>query len=150
MLDSGMSVPNDAGENQVDAGMNGGCSSDMECAPPRTVCEMGLCVSGCADTGGLVCGQDEVCDTNTGRCVNVSGPCMSDSECNSPSEVCESGQCVPGCGQPGGIQCSGNTACNMMTGRCEMANLCLRQAVIPPQTICNQNNGQCEPGCDGL
>lgn len=142
-------LPADGGGSNPDAGANMSCMMDSECGPPQRICEANQCVLGCAEPAGLMCGVDEVCDTTTGRCVQVTGPCTMDSQCNPPLEVCESGQCVPGCDQPGGIQCSGSTVCDNATGRCVMSSsLCTMDSQCnPPSTICNLNNGQCEPGC---
>lgn len=138
----------DGGNPGPDSGPVGECVEDLQCNPPQTVCEANQCVLGCSQSGGLMCGTDEVCDSNTGRCVFVSGPCQMDSECGPPSQVCEGGQCVRGCGQTGGIQCSGGTACNPSTGRCETAISCASDNdCSPPQTICNLRTGNCIPGC---
>lgn len=127
----------------------GGCTEDTECNPPLTVCESGACTLGCAQPGGLLCADGEVCDTSNGRCVRIEGPCTADPDCTPPMTVCETGQCIPGCGQIGGVQCSGGQTCNVNTGRCAAGgDVCVTDDDCnAPSTICNLFSGVCEPGC---
>ncbi len=54
-----------------DSGTTTGCTVDSQCQPPSTVCESRQCVPGCANPGGISCGGGQVCNTQTGRCVNL-------------------------------------------------------------------------------
>lgn len=124
------------------------CTLDAECDPPNTICEARQCVNGC--NSGLVCDENSVCDSTTGRCVSVAGPCQADAECAPPMTVCEASQCVPGCAEFGGIQCTGNTSCETASGRCVASNMDICRTdsdCNSPQTICDLVNEVCVPGC---
>src|SRR5437870_5361585 len=92
---------------------NGGCTDDAMCGPPTAVCQAQQCVPGCQAPGSpVICAVGQLCDSNTGRCVNGNVTCMQDSQCNPPQSICTSGQCIPGCTQVGGLQCTGGNICN--------------------------------------
>lgn len=149
-LDASTSSLSDAGHaNGVDAGMSMICAMDSDCSPPISICESNQCIASCVVPGGLVCAADEVCDSNTGRCVVVAGPCVQDSECAPPMTVCEGGQCVGGCDEPGGIQCVPGEICDLITGRCAAGGpICLSDLDCNrPSEICNLYTGACEAGC---
>lgn len=162
-------VPDGGSSPTPDTGMSNGCNTDQECGPPSQICINNQCVDGCGTNAALCDPATEVCDTNSGRCVQVS--CNMDSDCNPPAAICENTQCIPGCHLTGGLQCSGNTpACNAGTGRCEAATpcsldsdcgdpdqICVNQACmikcglpggimcVSPE-VCNQQSGRCVMG----
>lgn len=151
--------------------VNSSCNTDPDCmpGPPVQVCINQQCVPGC-DFDPNLCGAQEICDTNTGRCVAAPMPCNDDTECNPPATVCESNQCVPGCNEAGGIQCAGATPdCDPATGRCVAApgcqldsectgqnEICVNNACVVRcdqpggmscgADVCNPNDGRCLPG----
>lgn len=123
------------------------CSHDGACRPPQTICLNTLCVAGCGEDGSqIVCGQGEVCDAATGRCV-AEGGCRFDLECAPPDTVCEGGTCVAGCRTTG---CGNAEVCDDETGRCRpesVGNTCVMDVdCAPPTTICGAE-GECTPGC---
>jgi len=63
----------------------------VTCAPGQ-VCAEGACVAGCAQCGGLLCGQGLSCDAPTGACFDPS--------CNPKcpaGQYCEAGACKDAC-----------------------------------------------------
>lgn len=128
-----------------------GCRSDLDCAPPITVCQDGDCAPGCGEPGSpIFCSGPEVCSPETGRCQPRSAGCTTDPECGPPTQVCEGGQCVGGCGEPIGVRCGSGEMCNPATGRCDpiQSNLCARDAdCSPPATVCDAMTSMCVPGC---
>ena len=173
--DAGNNQETDASTNgpadatPTDAGTSNQCLTDQECGPPGQICVNNQCVNGCGIDSTLCNPATEVCDTNTGRCVQVS--CAGDQDCNPPSTICESAQCIPGCHLAGGLQCSGMTPqCNANTGRCEAAapcsldsdcndanKICVSQSCVTKcnlpggitcvsPEVCNPQSGRCVQG----
>jgi hypothetical protein len=124
----------------------GMCMTDVQCNPPVSVCNNGICAPGCDVPGAPTCPLGTFCNTGTGHCDAGQVTCMNDSECSPPASICESGQCIPGCTQIGGLQCTGGFVCNASSGRCEPASGCTNDAQCgAPAQICE--SGQCVPGC---
>jgi hypothetical protein len=96
--------------------------TDPECSPPIQVCELGQCVPGCAQPGGIQCSGNTVCNAGTGRCDPGQAVCTNDAACGAPANICNlnTGQCVPGCAQTG---CTAPDVCNQGTGHCEPPNV---------------------------
>jgi hypothetical protein len=143
---SGVDVCNPT-TGRCEAGMPA-CTTDSGCAPPREICEAGLCVPGCAEVGAPACAGDTVCSATTGRCgPPPPPPCANDGACGAPAAVCEAGACTPGCNSVGGPSCGGGTVCNTNTGRCQqVAGPCSMDAqCMAPSSVCE--SGQCVPGC---
>lgn len=121
------------------------CRSDLECAPPNTICEGGECVYGCTDPRSqLQCVDGFVCDNTTGRCASPPG-CTTDTECGAPSSICEDGTCVAGCAAGG--SCGTDEVCDPQSGRCvPVTGPCTSDAECgPPSSVCE--SGQCVGGC---
>lgn len=118
--------------------------NDAACNPPVLVCELGACVPGCDETGGLTCAAPEVCDAVTGHCGPVP-PCMNDRACNVPDEVCEAGACVTSCTQPTGPRCARPQVCDQTTGRCRTPRCLDDGDCLAPVTVCD--NRICVDGC---
>ena len=151
----------------------GNCTLDQQCepGPPTQICLANQCVYGCG-VDRTLCQANEICNTNTGRCVAAPTHCTMDSQCSPPMTVCESGQCVPGCNQAGGVQCSGATPlCDSATGRCtdqaacnldadcaaDPNRICVNSACVlrcnapgatpcPSPLVCNAGTGRCISG----
>lgn len=146
---------------------NPSCTSDGQCQPPSTVCNLntGACVAGCTTAG---CGAMETCNPGTGRCDPMNPPppmggaalndaCVQNSDC--ASRVCFAlpqgigGRCVQSCGASS--QCPSGFTCYDYNG----ARMCLSSALFSgasfagaPGSVCTQG-GQCQsnfcPGAPG-
>ncbi|MBK8013153.1 MAG: PPC domain-containing protein [Deltaproteobacteria bacterium] len=110
--------------------VRGPCQHDSECDPPKTVCEVGQCVPGCAETGGVQCPGGQLCEPTSGRCVVNGAVCASDDDCATPAEVCDLlGQvCTPGCSTTG---CEADRTCDPATGYCVSNAPCTEDAFEP-------------------
>ena len=123
-----------------------GCSTDADCAPPRTVCEGGACVAGCLDAG---CPDDETCGALTGRCEppalgELSDACSDDADCR--SGLCfELGsvvgrRCIQACGSH--LDCPVGFACADYLG----AKTCIAARFFEDATFSAGDGSACSAG----
>lgn len=121
------------------------CRNDTECGAPELICQDGQCGPGCGRAGSpLRCGDEQICNPRSGRCMPAALPCAIDVECGAPVQICEMNQCVPGCASGG--TCTEEEICNTATGRCQPDGRCRADADCgPPDQICEA--GQCVGGC---
>jgi hypothetical protein len=138
------------------------CQGDLDCSPPATICQAGLCAPGC-ESGD--CSEGQVCSPQTGRCVVTStGTSALGATCVDHAQ-CASGVCFPLLDSNGAAQlicsrtCVGADSCPSEFVCYELGdyNLCYPKALLPqpappandpPGTACI-NGETCHTGyCD--
>jgi len=139
---------------RCEQGQTPGCTSDAQCMPPATVCDVSqlICVPGCAVSG---CGANEICNTATGHCEPDMPPpmgagalnasCASNADCTSTSCFDFGGSIGPRC-----IQACGSSADCPATFTCypfDGAKMCVSQQLFSGASFGTPHGGSCSaPG----
>lgn len=93
-------------------------------------------IGSCTDNQGLMCPTGQLCNANTGTCVN----CLSNTQCIVPGTICSNGDCVPGCTTD--TTCPIGTICQ--NGQC-VTPQCTLDINCPQGQHCSR--GTCVAGC---
>ncbi len=171
---TGLAGP-DAGDTDVEADADGGCTADGECSD-GVACTIDRCdpsSGSCSHTpDSSLCAVGEICDATAGCLVR---PCTMDGDCSdgracSGTEVCGPAQtCVGGivvdcddgcaatsdlCTEPAGacIHAPSSELCNGIdddcNGTCDEGFACCLGATLPCTTSCNSAGAQtCQGAC---
>lgn len=126
------------------------CLTDPDCGE-NSECRLGECKPYTPCESSLQCGDDEVCNTGLGRCVQCNGDndcpaantcdanhecrpnCGSDKDCSALGQVCDlvAGHCV-GCLSH--VDCASSQYCDVST------NACLKDVCTAGSTQCSSDN----------
>lgn len=144
---------------------NPACTSDSQCVPPSTICDvnLGMCTAGCLSTS---CQQGYTCNQNTGHCESggqtnpgngaaFDASCVVNTDCASKS-CFDFGsslgkRCIQACGTSS--ECPSNATCYSYDG----AKMCISSSLYTQATGTNVsfaggagsvcvNFGQCQSG----
>ena len=114
------------------------CPNGMQCDPAD-----GECL--CGGSGGEICADGEICDSDVGECVTA-GSCMgvvcpAGTSCDPDDGICK-------CGGIGGVICEPEEFCSPIDAECVGAELC-RGVICEAGMTCDPTDGVCRCGGHG-
>ncbi len=115
----------------------------VTCATAGYLCDPSDGVCKCGGRGGVVCGENEVCDSAANTCV--SNRCSSVDCAGKPGTSCDVRDGLCKCGGTGGTVCADQQVCNPNVPACEAAADC-NQLTCPRNQTCDGSTGTCVCG----